>query len=515
MQRSRRKNLILIGLSLLLSTSAAKGDEFVFAFEGEARYDDNLFRSFVNPTSDTLLYARPSFTLRKRTGPFLYDLEYRPVYEGYVTHSDFNNWAHRLNVNLNYHATTATEFFLRNRTFQGDTVDGDITDPEGGGDINRGLRQARVENRFTVGVNQRFAQGLSLSGTVSYFFVDYTEGNSRNASTISANMRLSRALSPRTQVGLSCAVSQQDFEEFRGVPETWSRYYNLGLFLSHTFAPGLTFSMDVGPAYIEQKPQELSTNLYGTVTNALPTVRVVGVDGFFPYAFSSCPSALGYDLFPCTQPTGVYPIGTHPGLAFPLTADEVDQFGTMTYRVTGEVPEQSNTTSTYFGTIRLAKAWPRASASLGFTRRQSASAGIGSSTVNDRLVGSVSWSFWRKWSASLFLSASQFESASESLVPTRIVSGTNVPLVPSGIPTDPPVAEFTGQYIYVKTDALQDFVQYSGQLRVDYRMSRQLAFFGAASFTDQVNNSVFQTRSDYDRFYASLGFRYTFDAIHY
>lgn len=256
---------VLAPLALLVPGSGARADEVALGFESRAEYDTNVFRTERDEEDDFVLRGGPVVTARSEKGDLLYELRYRPEYEGFFEVDGISGWNHFVNLDGTWHWSDATRFeveevFGRTRSLS------EFTEPIP--EVQRQERRRLWRNVFRGGVEHEFGPRWVGSLDVEHSIHEFSSETQSDARSVGASGVLHYVLTRRDRVGLGASATRQDFD---AVPasatsrdETSVFYHGFASWI-HAFDPTLSLSAQGGPTWFDSDRGGSDLTAFGSV----------------------------------------------------------------------------------------------------------------------------------------------------------------------------------------------------------------------------------------------------------
>jgi hypothetical protein len=527
---------VLLAL-LILSSGRAGAAEVEFSVAGDAVYEDNVFGTPEEKNDDVVLRFRPGVQAQEREGVVSWRFGYQPSFRYYTQLSEVTGWTHDVFGQLEWRiaptlSLRVSERFSRvdslNR-FRDDLADegvppGEVADVP---DFEFRSRSAKL-NRFSGALTWAISPTQNLTASAGWNLDEFEELRGDNE-LIRGALQYVQTVTARNSFGGGIAVSQNEVESIVGGPASTSRFYNVFGTWIHVLEPTTTFSISIGPTWIE--PEQFGDPVLLFEDRALfPLRRQAGRTRFVDA--SSCPSQGGFQVLgPECQAIDVdlFPVEE---LFFGSQAVDLP--------VLGEVPSSGGGQLTYFANAVLTKRWERWSAQLSYQRQEAPSSGLGASTVADVLSGSLSWQPGPRWNVAFTATWVRREQITELLTARVQVSGTDVLLpcpgvqdpfgiegcyfaepTPGGfnfirVPGRPQTVRGVAQTVGIRTFTVRQDLETQDiflRLNASYRLLRNLRLIGSVTYSRSTGAEAFFPGST-DRFRASVGIQYFFDPIH-
>lgn len=267
------------------AASTAPAGELLLGFDSRLEWDDNVFRNDEDEEEDFSIRAGPILRARSENGDVQYDVEYRPIYEGFFRLDGISAWDHFVRAEGSWNITDATEvfasdFFSRTRSLSR------IADVTTAGTILPEPELAReriARNDGEVGVRHAFSPRWVGEATAGARTFEFSRDTRFDSVTWQAEGNLSHQLTRRDQLGLGVGFIQVTFDDLPTQEGDTTDYYQAFGLWSHRFSPTWDLSLRAGPSLAESEESgESSVTVFGsgqmtkrwkTVTTALSYQR--------------------------------------------------------------------------------------------------------------------------------------------------------------------------------------------------------------------------------------------------
>ncbi len=493
--------------ALLAGPVGAGAEVLNLGFESEAIWTDNVFGTFENEVDDTSGRVAPWGEVTDRDGRVTWGFRYQPAYEYYLDQDGLRGFDHDVSANVAFRFSPATTLRISDQFARYRSLSRFNDQAEPGGEINVvGFRQRFKRNRLNATLTHSLSARDVVSLSAGYNYFEFSNTNNADRDNIRTSLAYTRQLSERTTVGTSLAWTQQTFER-PGFDQRSTDFYNLAATVSHQFDRSLRLDLSAGPALIESESEAAAFNDVDPMspgtqvgTTAFPLFRL-GNGSFRMVDADTCPlNDFGERVLALECQT--LPPDISSGLA-----NSFGQFNVTAVDLTGDLVTPSDSRFTYFAAASLSKEWERWRASLSYSRSFSDS--TAAAAVADVVIGRVTWSPGRRWTAEFSASYERQEQATEGAILTTVVANAPTP--------DPmlfPPNAARAQALRVETidsDASLDFVRLF--FRLTYQLTRRSSVYALVNWREESLNGDFVVRPDSDRFVVGIGLNYDFDPI--
>jgi len=489
---------VAAGAVAVWASDRAHAAEVIFGAESSVEYDTNVFRTEDDVDDDGTFVFGPTFRLREDHKALTYDLRYHPTYDKYFTFDELDGFEQRLTAAAAYRLSPRTEITAGNNFYMLSSISRQAfvtelqTDP-----IVQDTRENILVDEYRFGAAHLFTSRLRGALDFNGYLYDPEDKDRASSLTNGVNLSTLYSLTRVDRLGGGVGFTNQDFDVESGADST-TRFYRTYATWSHDFDPTFSFTIQAGPTWVDSEQDDSSVSSTALV-QSFP-LQTSGAESFFT-DIRTCPTLsdgtpyLSSDCAPL------------PGAIAPANLPLITGQGT----VVPVVVEDSGNSSklTYFGSLDIAKKWRDFTASAGYRRSNGTTSGTGSSTVNDTVSGSVSWRPDRLWTISLTARWDRQKSATKQLVFVQTLGAPAEPIV--GVPV--PNAAFSSGLTTVRIDDALNIKTTSVYLRVERRLTRRLATFARAVWTDQTSKRTTINTNSYDDVRVGIGFRYEFDPI--
>jgi hypothetical protein len=391
---------LVTSLVLLPSLAVpAAAVEVQLGWDSDVEYDSQVLAD-----DDVIFRFGPTVEISGERRRFSYEFSQTTQYEKYLDHSGLDDFRLRANGSARYTISPRAVLDVSNRFYQtpllrsGEQLEspeeiaeaaaqGLVIDPTFEGDTGR-----LISNSFSTGLTLTPVERLTLTGRVNHLYRNFDDEN-LNAQDTSAVSVISqgtyRALEHH-EFGAGFRFTQRDFEGLQqSDEENQTTTYNAFAVWNWTIDERSTFSLTAGPAWSENEPADPDLRRYPTIPGsptALPNPATcplylingnLVVLGGFPLVFvdSRCQPI---DQAPLTE--------DQQEILADLDAGFVD--------VRGD-PEDETDVNVFF-TLRLDRNWDRLSLQTLWSRSDSQTQALGSSTVVDSFFFGSSYRLTRR-----------------------------------------------------------------------------------------------------------------------
>jgi predicted porin len=214
------RRLAWLGAFVLLAPGLVRGVELETDVATGMFWNSNISNASndENEEDDFNLDAavRVGFRSDPRSQNLTWAVSYRPVYEKFIEHSDFDNLSHLVDGTIGYQLGPATTASLRGRFRQTDRTSRrlpgeDETDP---GDPETTDGKQRVDRlETTMALSHRVTPRWTFSSNVNYDLTEYERKNRSDFWSIGGFGEMSYAVSRRHSLGGGVSLAHQDLQE--------------------------------------------------------------------------------------------------------------------------------------------------------------------------------------------------------------------------------------------------------------------------------------------------------------
>lgn len=242
-------NFVPSSLDLAESTEgmgAIKGD-FLYGIGMNSGYDSNFFLTDDNEEDEVSYQLQPwlSYTSDPEGGAsFVFNANYRPVYIGYLNHSDLNDFNQSADVSLSWIGgrTQVSVFAIYQQLTGTDRLSGAFAS---GSVFSGGLRATR-----------QIAPRTSLNGGLTYSQSDYSTANQEGTQVFTGSFGGLWTATERTAIGSSIRFTQTESDN-TGTRDAWAllgevRYQAAQrIWLSASIGPEFTKDSESGGSNVD------------------------------------------------------------------------------------------------------------------------------------------------------------------------------------------------------------------------------------------------------------------------
>lgn len=478
-----------------------------------------------NGGDDYTIRILPDAILGDDQGNLQWSLRYKPNYEWVVKDSETSGFTHLVNGELTWLINPATSVRVSDHFgFYESVVRYNETVPESEGDqvvevTDTGSREDQsIRNTFSASLTHKLTPSQSLSFRLGHNLTEWDRPGRFDRQTLNAVGSYSHSVSVRNTLGAGVTYRRSSLEGGSDRATQSTDFYNLFASWNHSFDETFRFSVALGPTWVKGEDRDIATvapdRLSYPVINAAGGRRLVRA--------SSCPTEDGLRLLTgdcdvIDEDLVLLDLATF-NLVNPWVEGVLSQWNpTRDLHLVGSVPSSSNESFTYFANIRLSKNWEQWSGSIGYTRQQSDSSGLGSSAIADILSGILAWRPSPRWRASLNASLTRQTSATKGIATVPVVESTNLFGNPPEGYLVPIQFSDVAQSVAIRAVEVEQSIEYLTfwtQLDVRYRVTKRTTLVGRVSYWNQSRDGIATgVGTEYDRYRVSFGVRYTFDPI--
>jgi hypothetical protein len=495
---------------VMLSAVSAEAREVVFSMENRIGGDSNVFRRSQSRTEDGFVSFVPKVALRERHEELNYDFWYTPIYEAFFDTSGIDGWDHVARGTLDWNVTPRDTIGTRGRFSHARQVRQETTDTidDALPVVEESDRERIRRSEVSVYYSHQFTPLLRGQVELDFSDIDYNSDRNVDTRAYGGTLESSYAVSPTTSVGIS---GSGRYRENLGVglqSSSNSTIGNVALSVSSNLTETLYVSLQAGPSVIRTEEDDRT----GTT---VPEYQF-GTSGGFLVAQAIDTQGLGGSCF-----FGMDDLrAACPFLAFDPISVPANPFQSVALPPPANSRGKSNTDVTYFAAARLTKTWQRSNFFLSYTRSESASAGVATSSVIDAAIARYEIEPALGWKFSIRGEWSQRKTVSDVEQSVVTVDSSGVPIVtPAGVTPPPGGPFFFAQAVGLSTVVTtnggnQDVTQWRASATGDRRLTRQLSVLARVYFLRTRSKSVGR-RVERDTVYGYVGFRYEFDPVRF
>ncbi len=466
----RLRPILILALASLLPALSADGREVVLGIQQSLTADSNLFNESQDPTADGSYRIGPTIRLREQRDVLNFDFFYTPQYQVYMRTDNVNGLNHTFIGELEYRPTPRDTITLSSSAILRRAVQL-LTDPNlvvsdfdtpGIGDTGRYIVDLRYQRRLTD----------RLAGSVSGRYEQWTYTNGTAVPNISGTAKADTywAFTPEIQAGIEVTGSYRAFEAIGSLPPSTNAIGNASLFGAWQIDPRWSMTLSGGPAYVAQRqdaPEARLTRRFRTDENQNGVVAAA--------QFANCLPFAGLLLLERCLINGADPSSN---LADPFQEVFVD------FPPGTETTSTNSDFATFFAGAEVRYEFPRGFATLGYSRNQDATGGVGSTNITDAVTGRAAYDLNRRTNFSLLAVWSKRKSElSQSqgfvtAVQSSELSDNNQPLAEAG------------DLALIRFNSERDLDQVRVVATVLHRLSKNLQVRGQFNFTTQRIESI-------------------------
>jgi hypothetical protein len=508
-----------LGLVMLAAVSA-NSTEVAFSLENRIGGDQNILRTSTDTKSDGFWEIVPKVTIRERNRELRYDFQYTPIYETFFETDGIDGWDHIQSGRFDWDITPRdtlgfTQEFAETRRIRQESAEAfessspivQETDRQRIRRAGVGLYyvhfftprwSARVDANFSdIDFNSPFdvdtrAYGGSLSG--QYIWSEQLTLGVYGSGRYRQSLGVGRQPSSNSGIGNIAASVSADLAILGNSLQGWELFVQAGPSIVRTEAdditgatvPEYTFATDgqsllaraidvVGPG--PEEPLD-ACNFQGQ--DLLLACPFLAFDPNFPPDFSN--------------PSGLVSLGP------PLGSDG-----------------KSDTDISYFAEVNLTKSWELTKLYLTYSRSESASSGVATSSILDVLSARVTYAPSPAWWFSFIASWTQREYV-------QAVEQSVVAVKPNGLLRQDPNVQppVPGTFYFAQADSLTTVVttnsssseetSWSTAFSVKRQLSRQITLVSYFRYAETDNQTEISS-STIESVFGYVGLRYEFDTV--
>ena len=172
------------------------------------QYNDNIFLSHTDRTTDYITLISPAIALSTRFEKADVSISYSPTFNLYKDHDENNSTSHAASLLSHYRLTEKLTLGLSD-TFVRTRESSAVRAIEGAGPINRGLERITT-NSLSGDLSYRLTGKISLLGNAVYTYTD-TETGTGDVSTYTGGLGASYLFSERTTFRINASYTLFDY----------------------------------------------------------------------------------------------------------------------------------------------------------------------------------------------------------------------------------------------------------------------------------------------------------------
>lgn len=486
---------------LVLSAASVDAREALLSVESRVGGDSNVFRSIDDEVDDGFFEFAPRIGIREQRDELNYDFSYSPVYETFFETDNIDGWDHGVNGALMWRSTPLDTLGMAGNFSQSRRVRQDFASLPGSVEpvLEESDRERIRRSYATVYYSKQFTP--IIGGRVDVSFEDFDFNSDRNVDTraYSGSVSGNYAYSAQTVLGL---YASGRYRENRGVGlqgSSQSSIGNIAATVTHEFMRGLDLSVQVGPSIISTQEDDrgpITRSLYDYAASGPTTGVARTVETNAPRTFCVVSGVVAFDACPVVNYSGVPPVNSLVTLAAPSGGR-------------GE----SDTDVSYFAEVEISKKWRHARLVLSYTRSESASGGVASSSIVDSVAARISYGSERSWYVALRGEWSQ-RGVVADVNQSVVVATPGPPLSPSPLPgTAFSFARATALTTLTTQDAgSSDETIWRVTLYGDRNITPRLKAIGRIKFMKSDRQNIGQS-VETTLIFGYIGLRYDFDPV--
>jgi hypothetical protein len=247
--------IVLLGLVLPGVSGAV---DLNLSADTSTQYDNNVFRSENNEENDVSFRFGPTVRVSDEESKFSYSLQYNPVYEVFIDHSDLNDLSHFASGNLSYAFSDRTSLAIAESFSATQSVNtGAFNDTNTDGNdnlLNPDAESARddiYQNSVSLSLRHNFSPRMIGQLVFANDYYDSANSGASRGLSYQGTSSLTYALNARNRVGGGGGVTYQTFEETLGNPGSDTLTYQIFGSWVRTFGESTELSIRAGPAFLK------------------------------------------------------------------------------------------------------------------------------------------------------------------------------------------------------------------------------------------------------------------------
>jgi hypothetical protein len=516
--------------------------ELEFSANGEAEYDDNVFRGNQHKEDDVLFRLRPGVRIHEDRGD---DLNFSAGYEAPVefsihNSSELNDVDHVGHGLFNYHVNDRVEVFgsenygyLRS-TLRQQTGGTDVLGLAGGFTQLNDQRDRVTTNSASLGAAYRFSPRTVARVAADSNFFDSSRPDRARVYSVGGQADLNYRLTLKHQLGAGAGYSYQDFGERQDISGSHTNTYRLFGTWRWLLSQTLSFELTAGPAYLETKQDDASRLrvVQAVPFTVLPAAFVPSGSGFFrkdgatPFTGPIGAGSLlvsSFNVLNSSQPNCAsvngFPVASGCGgnIILDVTTDPATVSSVLANRVpivNMNARGRTDNEITGFVDAVLTQQWtPTLATALRYSREQGDGSGVGGTVIVDAASLSNTWNFAQRWQLALRGDYVRRESAFDiaqtfDIVAAQALPGGSVPVASRDNGTGAGLAFNSTRNVTVDTDS------WSVAGRITHDLFKTTSIYAQVRYSEQNSkSSSLGAASDFEDFLATFGVRHVFEPI--
>lgn len=373
---------------VMLAAASANATEVAVSLENRIGGDQNILRTSNDTKADGFWEIVPKVIVRERNRELRYDFQYTPIYETFFETDGIDGWDHIESGRFDWDITPRdtlglTQEFAETRRIRQESAEAfEATSLVVEETDRQRIRRAAVGLYYTHFFTPR------LSGRVDVDFSDIDFNSPFDIDTRAYGGSLSGQYAWSEQITLGLYGSGR-YRESLGVglqPSSTSAIGNVALSVSADLLDGLEFFVQAGPSVVRSKADNqtgttVSEYTFGTDGQSLFARAIDVVAPNVPIALDAC-NFQGQDIL-ISCPFVAFDPNFPPTFSNPT--------GLVTVLPPLGSSGKSDTDISYFAEVTLTKSWELTKLYLTYTRSESASSGVATSSILDVLSARVTY----------------------------------------------------------------------------------------------------------------------------
>ncbi|TMA30583.1 MAG: hypothetical protein E6J87_17825, partial [Deltaproteobacteria bacterium] len=532
---------IFTTLLVVCAALSARSAELAFTANGEAEYDDNVFREENHTNDDVLFRLRPGVRIYEDHGD---DLNFSAAYEAPVefsvdNSSEFDEVDHVGYGYFNYHVNNQVEVFgsdnygyLRS-TLRWEGIDTDALALSRGTPVFNDQRDRVKTNDGTIGTTYRFSPRTvgRIAGSSSFF--DSSRQDRARVWSAGGTADMQYKLTLKHQVGAGAGYTYQNFGDRTDIPGSATDTYRVFGSWRWLISETLSFDLTAGPAYLETKQQDAAQfrNSPTFPYTLLAAQQISPEFGFLRKDGSVFSGPIGpgsllvasFDNPPNSTPG---PVSTNCGsvAGFPVavgcrgnviidsstdpsTVNGIVASSTAVRNINAQGKKDSEVTG--FVDAVLTQRWtPNLATALRYSRQQGDASGLGGTVIADSVSLSNTWDFWERWQLGFRGDWVRRTSAFDIAQTYDIVNGQIIPGGGIALAGRSGTAANSTHKVDIDTDS------WGVAARITHQLFKTTSIYGQVRYDEQNSRrNTLGGASDFENFLATVGVRHVFEPI--
>ncbi len=488
----------VFGFVMLVATST-EARELELSVENRIGGDNNIFGVSRDQTEDGFYEFAPKLVVREEREEVDYNVRYVPVYQAFFDHDNANGWDHLTDGELDWRITPRDTLGVSQRFSDTRRVRLEATEAAAGLPpvLEENDRERVRRIHAAVYYSRQFTPTLAARVSFQFEDVDFDSLRQTDTRAYSGSLAGNYGVSAWTTLGLS---GSGRFRENRGSSRQSSSSAiigNVGLSLASQLTETVDVFLQAGPSFIRSDEDD-----FGAITSSLYSIDE---DSGLAKAIDNPP--LGPASICDFQGTDFLVICPE----LPYTNLPSDKDDTHSLLAPADASGEQDTDISFFAEARLTKRWRKALLRLSYRRTESASNGVGSSSIVDSANVFFSFNPEQPWRFVFLGQWSQQQVVSDVRQSLITVQASTTMLQGA-----PPLffAETNGQAIVVTESANDsDLTQWKAIFRVERQLTKQLTLLGRFTYFHEKQEHANSSEESNSYYVGFVGLRYAFDPV--